>query len=136
VISCFLANHEQVWESVLPGLQAMYSRGEGHDWDVAQVRAMLDEGVWLLICDVNDPTAFAVIEIDHSPYHDDAIEFFVVLAYHRGGNAIARFQPQLELVARNAGARFMRFRSRRRGMLKIATRVGYCPRSVEYEKEL
>ena len=64
------------------------------------------------------------------------MELFVYLAYHKGGNAIPRFQPELEKIARAAGARYMRFSSTRRGMLRIGPSAGYLPHSIEYVKEL
>lgn len=133
---CYVADHQEVWQSILPGLHALYEQEDGQDWDIEGIRKLLDSGRGLLVVDADAPTGFAVVQLDTAPHDPKAIELFVYLAFHQGGDAIARFQPHLEYMARSAKAKYMRFYSRRFGMLKLATKVGYRARSVEYVKEL
>lgn len=134
---CHVADHVRVWPDILPGLHALHEQDDAQDWDIDTVRKTLDDGRMLLVVDNDDPRAFVVIRIDIAPCDTTALELFVYLAWHQGGcAAIERFQPHLEAMARRAGATYMRFFSRRRGMLKLAPKAGYHARSVEYVKEL
>ena len=129
-------DHREAWASILPGLQALHESSETQDWTIDGIRALLDQDLAILVVDASMPSAFAIVVIDESPYHPERSELFVHLAWHPGGDALPRFQPQLEFMARRIGASSMRFYSGRRGMLRLATRCGYAPRSVEYLKEL
>jgi hypothetical protein len=131
-----LADHREVWPRILPGLETLHALSATQDWDIASIRQLLDEGRAFLLTDEADDRAFAVCRVDVFPYDTDDLELFVYLVWHQGGDAIARFQPHIEQVARTAGANHIRFYSPRRGMLRAAMRVGYVARAVEYIKEL
>lgn len=133
---CHVANHVEVWDRVLPSMQAMHAMYAEQDWSVDTVRRMLDEGDALLVVDDDDDDAFAIVRVDLHPYDTDQTELYVYLVWHRGGDAIRRFQNHFETMARAAGARYVRFQSRRRGMFRLALKVGFLPRTVEFVKEL
>lgn len=133
---CILADHREAWPCILPGLQALHALCDTADWDIPSIRKMLDEDRAFLLTDEADPSAFGVFMLDTYPYDTAAKELFVYLVWHQGGDAIERFQPHMEQVARAGGAKHIRFYSPRRGMLRAALRAGYAPRAVEYIKEL
>lgn len=132
----YVARHREVWPSVLPGLEELHARQDMHDWSIEQVRQMLDKGRWLLLMDRAHPQSFLLVSYEESPYHPTGMELFVLAAYHKSGRGIEEYQPHLEVVARSCGAQYVRFYSSRAGMLKLAVRAGYRPRSVEFVKEL
>lgn len=125
-----------VWEHVLPGLTECYNAHELRNWDIEGVRDLLDDGSYMLIVDSADPRDFAIVRLNESPYHDDDMEMFVLLAYHKHNEFKTEFGPQLEIIARVAGAKHIRFYSRRRGMLRHAMSAGFTPLAIEYVKEL
>lgn len=133
---CRVVDHVKAWDAILPGLHALHEQDDVQDWDVEGIRKLLDSGRGLLVTDDNDPSAFAVVQIDESPFDPAAMELFVYLVWHQGGDAIKRFQPHFEAMARAGNCKYMRFFSRRFGMLKLAAHVGYRVRSIEYVKEL
>jgi hypothetical protein len=142
-MSCRVEDHLKVWDRVLPGMIRLYNQDPIQDWTIDDVRSQLDRGRALLVIDDTEPSAFAVICLDESPYKSVAqpsapkeLELFLELACHPGGNAFVRFQPRLEDIARCAGAKCIRFYSRRPGMARLAATVGYVPRSVEFVKEV
>lgn len=133
---CVLADHREVWPRILPGLEELHGISVTQDWDIASIRKMLDDERAFLLTDEADPSAFAVCALDAYSYDIAEKELFIYLVWHQGGDAIERFQPHLEQLARTAGAKYIRFYSPRRGMLRAATQAGYVARAVEYIKEL
>lgn len=133
---CIAPDHREVWGDILPGLQRLAAMYADPDWSIDDVRKMLDEGRAVLLTDRSDPSAFAIVRFDDYPYRAGDTELFVYLVWHQGGDAIARFQPHLEMFAHLGGAKHMRFWSRRRAFLRVAEREGYRPHSIEYVKEI
>jgi hypothetical protein len=133
---CHAPDHREVWADILPGLQSLAAMYEDPDWSIDGVRLMLDEGRAVLLVDRAEPSAFAVVRFDDYPYCAGETELFVYLVWHQGGDAIARFQPHLEMFAHLGGAQHMRFMSRRRAFLRVAEREGYRMHSIEYVKEI
>src|SRR4051794_19153965 len=119
---CKVGDHREVWDQLLPGLQALHAQG-AQDWDIEGVRDLLDNEQAILLLDAADPSAFAVVQLDVHPYCAQEMELFVLLVWHQGGRAMARFSPVFDTLARTAGAQHIRFFSRRVGMLKAATKV-------------
>ena len=142
-MNCRIEDHRKVWDRVLPGMLGLYNQDAIQDWTVDDVRLQLDAGRALMVIDEADPAAFAVISLGESPYRSverprppAELELFVQLARHPGGNAFAHFQPRLDDIARCAGATCIRFYSRRPGMARLAAKVGYAPRSIEFVREV
>lgn len=134
---CVVADdHNVVWQSILPGLRALHASSELNDWTPDSVHAMLEAELAVVLLDMDTPGAFAIVSIDESPYRTRENELFVHLLWHPGGDVLERFSPHVELMARRCGATSIRFYSGRAGMLPLAERYGYQPRSVEYLKEL
>ena len=133
---CHVTRHEDAWQRVLPGLQALHAMYEDQDWSVDGVRRLLDEGEALLIVDDEDATGFAVVLLRESRYYPGDMEIFVFLMWHQGGKAIRRFCQRFDQIARATGARQIRFYSRRRGMTRLMTPEGFRPRAIEYVKEV
>jgi len=131
-----LPDHREVWPNILPGLEALHAMHPEQDWDIAGVRKLLDNDLAVLLVDAADPAAFFIVRFDQSPYHDGEIELFIYLAWNQGGDAQARLHPHLEMFARMGGARHIRFYSRRQAFLRVAPRLGYELRGIEYAKEL
>lgn len=129
-------DHRDVWPDILPGLEKLASMYADSDWTIDGVRQMLDEDRAVLLVDRADPSAFAIVRFGEYPYREDELELFVYLVWHQGGEAIARFQPHLEMFAFHGGAQHMRFHSRRPAFLRVAERAGYQMHSVEYVKEI
>jgi hypothetical protein len=131
-----LADHRVVWPRVLPGLETLHAMHDEQEWTVASVRKMLDNDLAMLLTDDDDPAAFAVVILQPYPYAEKASELFVYLLWHQGGDVIMRYQPHLEAFAAKIGAKYIRFYSRRAAFLRVASRVGYKMRGIEYAKEL
>jgi len=131
-----IADHREVWERVLPGLERLYEMHEHQDWNIESVRKMLDDDLAMLLTDDADPSAFAVVILQPHPYAENENELFVYLLWHKGGDVIARYQPHLDAFATMIGAKHIRFFSRRLAFLRVAARTGYVMRSIEYSKEL
>jgi hypothetical protein len=136
VARCYCPNHREVWADIRPGLENLAAMYPDNDWSIAGVRLMLDEGRAVLIVDRSDPTGFAIVRFDDYPYHEGETELFVYLVWHRGGEAIARFQSHLEMFAYLGGAQHMRFYTRRPAFLRVAERAGYQMRGIEFVKEI
>lgn len=133
---CYVSNHEDVWLQVLPMMQEMHAMHEDQDWSIAGIKQSLDDGESLLLLDPDQEDAFAVVRVDDYPYKAGELELYITLVYHKGGDAIRRFQHHFESLARAAGANYLRFGTRRPGMFRLATAVGYVPRTLEFTKEL
>ena len=131
-----IANPREAWPQILPGLEKLAAQHPDNDWTIDGVREMLDDLDTFLLVDNDDPTGFAVVRFRPYPYNGEDIELFVYVAWHEGGDAIARFQPHFEEFARLGGAQYMRFYSRRPAWLRVAQRIGYQLRGIEYVKEL
>jgi len=132
----YVPNHRAVWADILPGLEQLASMYSDKDWSIDGVRHMLDKDRAALLVDREDASAFAIVRFDDYPYIEGDIELFVYLVWHKGGDAIARFQPHLEIYAQLGGAKYMRFYTRRRGFIRVAQRAGYLPHNIEYVKEI
>jgi len=132
----YLPDHRVVWANIVPGLEDLLAQHPDNDWSVDSVRKSLDEDISILMVDVGDPSAFAVVRFGDYPYREGETEMFVHIIYHQGGNAFARWHPHFEMFARHGGARHMRFYSRRPAFIRIAQRIGYQTRALEYVKEL
>lgn len=133
---CRVVNHEDEWEKVLPSMEAMHAMFPEQDWSVAGVRRLLDDGDAFMLMEDGDDASFAVLMIDDHPYKPGELELFLLLVYQPNGDPIRRFQAHAETIARSAGARYIRFKTQRPGMLRAAARVGYAPRTIEFVKEL
>jgi hypothetical protein len=129
-------DYRTVWATILPGLRALHASSELQDWSIDSVREMLEAELAVLLLDMEAAGAFAIVSIQPSPYREGDSELFIHLAWHQGADALERFQPHLEVMARRCGASQIRFYSGRAGMLPLAGRYGYSARSVEYLKEL
>lgn len=132
----YLPDHRDVWTDIVPGLEDLLAQRSDNDWSVDSIRRMLDDDLAILMVDVADPTGFAVVRFGEHPYRPDETEMFVHIIYHQGGDAFARWHAHFEIFARHGGARYMRFYSLRPAFVRIAQRIGYTPRAVEYVKEL
>ena len=131
-----MPDHRRVWNDILPGLEALAAMHPDQDWDIEGVRHLLDTDQAILLVDNHDRSAFAIVRFDSYPYRDGKRELFVYLVWHQGGDAVDRFQPHLEAFAKLGDATYMRFYSRRPAFLRVATRIGYQLRGIEYVKEL
>ena len=131
-----MPDHRDVWADILPGLEELASMYCDQDWSIDSVRLMLDENRAVLLVDRDEPSAFAIARFDDYPYIAGDTELFVYLVWHEGGDAIARFQPHLEMFAHFGGAQHMRFYTRRPAFLRVAERAGYQLRGIEFVKEI
>ncbi|HEY5758087.1 MAG TPA: hypothetical protein VIU34_19810 [Steroidobacter sp.] len=104
------------------------------DWDIEGVHALLEKGSAMLIVDDVDKSAFAVLQLQASPYDPDALELFGLVSRDRWGHG--RIWEYIDEAALFSGAKYIRFYSQRRGMARLATAAGYVARSVEYVKEV
>lgn len=134
---CYVVeDYRDAWGAMLPGMLALHASNPLQDWSVESIREMLDADLAAVLLDAQEPSAFAIVQLDDSPYHPGERELFIHLAWHPGGNALTRFQADLELMARRCEAKSIRFYSCRRGMPRLVTPSGYHSRSVEFVKEL
>jgi hypothetical protein len=131
-----VADHREAWARILPGLEKLHAMYPDQDWSITDIRKMLDRDVALLLTDDADETAFAIVVLDDYPYADGERELFVYLLWHKGGDVIARYQAHLEAFALMSGANHIRFFTRRPAFLRVANRVGYRLRGIEFVKEL
>jgi hypothetical protein len=126
-------DHRSVWINVLPGLQALLAQDDDPDWSIEGIDEMLRNGEATLLVDCDDETAFAVVKV--TTYMND-LALLIYAMWHQCGNAVEKFHPHLEFMARAAGIRYVRFYSQRMGMARLVSRFGYRVRSIEYLKEL
>jgi hypothetical protein len=126
---------EAAWPHILPGLEEM-QRQARCDWDIDYIHDMLADGEAMLVLDLEEPNGFAVVELKPHNYKPSELELFVHLAYCHSGDAIERFEEKFVEIAREGGAKYMRFHSSRPGMLKLMQPYGYRWQSAEYVKEL
>ena len=131
-----LADHREEWPRLLPALEKLAAMHLSDDWSIDVLRGMLDEDLAMVLMDENDPCGFAVVYFDAAKYDRREKELVIYMVWHKGGDAIERFQPHLERFATNNGAKYIRFSSPRRGFLRVAQREGYKPSAIEYVKEL
>lgn len=131
-----LADHRELWSRILPGLEKLRAMNLTNDWSIEGLRKMLDEDLVMLLTDECESGAFAIVYIDVAKYEKTEKELFIYMVWHQGGDAIARYQPHFEVFAKHHGAKYIRFYSPRRAFLRVARRIGYQPRAIEFVKEL
>jgi hypothetical protein len=125
-------DHRSVWINVLPGLQALRAQDDA-EWSIDGIDEMLRNGEAFLLVDEDDATAFGIVRV--TTYKDE-LALLIYAMWHQCGNAIERFYPHIEHMARTAGFKYVRFYSQRPGMARLVARFGYRVRSIEFLKEL
>jgi hypothetical protein len=125
-------DHRSVWINVLPGLQALRAQDDA-EWSIEGIEEMLRNGEASLLVDEDDATAFAVIKV--ATYRNE-LALLIYAMWHQSGDAVRRFNPHIEHMARAAGFKYVRFFSQRPGMARLVSRFGYRVRTTEFLKEL
>lgn len=100
-----------VWESLLPGLEIVRQKA-APDLSPDLVRARLErrEAFLFLI-----PVGFFIL----LPIHDQTPRVLIWAAYAEGGNAIPKYLPAIEALARDIGAHHLEFESDRPGYRRV-----------------
>ncbi len=133
-----------LWASVKPGIE-MALRRSANEATMQQVEHSLFNGIWDLwvVANGEGPKGFAVTEILRTgtgEWLNVPFAFSLVglgkWDIEESEKVISEFLSEMEYQARGRGMRGVKFISCRRGWSKIASKLGYEPRFVEYTKEL
>lgn len=102
--------------------------------DVAHVSKQIDSGkIHLLVDEAH--SGFVVIRFGRS-IMDGEIELYVLAAYKHGGGGMEHYDKQIELLAKDGGAKRIVFQTRRPGLVKKSLGFGYKKDSVIMSKEI
>lgn len=122
-------NIRLVWDAIRPGLERALKKGGG-DWRPEDVYASCVAGDAFLYR--AESGAFCILQMQHNE-HLVQKECWVWVAYVPPNETLSDYFPQVETLAREAGAVRMRFESRRPGWHRAP---GWEVASSTFTKEL
>lgn len=125
---------DEAWSAIKHGVDAVIEM-VSPDWNAEQLYERLKRHRAFLFMDSSDPTSFVVLEDYRCPYRG-VLVLFVLAAYNKTGNAIDRYQGEIEQIAREAGCKEVEFSSPRRAFERVAAKHGYKVDTVTYRKEI
>jgi hypothetical protein len=125
-------NLHSCWEFVKEGLARIQSRSPDR-WKQEDLYAMVKNGSLNLYVG-SGQEGFVFLQLCKGW---DAQEVFIFAAYMAPGKAVRDAAAQeIKQLAVNAGARRLKFQSKRNGWLKRAIHLGFKESHIEYEMEL
>jgi hypothetical protein len=105
------------------------------EWSEEDIyQALLMERLFLFM-DPSDMESFVVLSQYKHPYLMKSI-LVVEAAYNKAGDAIAKYQPELEELAKAAESSYLEFSSPRAGFKRVAANHGYDTVCTTYRKKL
>lgn len=124
----------KVWDRVVDGLREVAHQTDA-EWRPEDIYHAVLSGKSFLFMDSSDPESFVVLNEYKHPYLAERV-MIVDIAYNRTGDAIDRYQEQMEDIAREAGCAFIEFSSPRMGFKRVAEKHGYETVCTIYRKKL
>ena len=117
------------WNVIKPGLEQILKKMPS-EWIPEDVYSALQAGTSTLhLCYDSDSYEGFVVLTPMSDY--DGMTLFIWCGYSHCGNAIEKYFPEIEDLARTMNAKRIRFASPRKGWAKT-----FSPKTVIYEKEV
>jgi hypothetical protein len=124
----------QVWDAILPGLQHI-KRLTNADWRPEDLySACLAKRMHVFKPDAAG-SDFVLLVQNISPYTGKAY-LLVLAAYSKEGDAIAKFQSEIDSIALESGCEFVEFASPRKGWERMAARHDYVEVRRLYRRNL
>lgn len=123
-----------VWDVIVDGLREVKEKTDA-EWRPEDIYHSVLSGKSFLFMDSSDAESFVVLsEYKHSYLGERVL--VCDIAWNKTGDAIDRYQPQLEEIALEAGAKYLEFSSPRIGFKKVAEKHGYDTVCTIYRKPL
>lgn len=123
-----------VWESIADGVREVAQKTDA-EWRPEDIYHSVLSGKSFLFMDSSDQQSFVVLSEYQHPYLANRV-LVVDIAYNKTGDAIDRYQSQIEEIAMEAGARYVEFSSPRAGFKRVADKHGYDVVCTTYRKTL
>lgn len=124
----------KVWDRVVDGLREVAHQTDA-EWRPEDIYHAVLSGKSFLFMDSSDPESFVVLNEYTHPYLAERV-MIVDIAYNKTGDAIDRYQDQMEDIAKEAGCAFIEFSSPRMGFKRVAEKHGYETICTIYRKKL
>jgi hypothetical protein len=107
----------------------------GAEWSAQDILEALQQEKLFLFMDPSDSGSFVVLSQYKHPYLKESV-LVCEAAYNKTGDAIAKYQPQLEKLAKAAESSYLEFSSPRSGFKRVAETHGYETVCTTYRKKL
>jgi len=124
----------KVWDIIVDGL-IQVKHQTGAEWRPEDIYHAVLSGKSFLFMDSSDEESFVVLNEYSHPYLSERV-MIVDIAYNKTGDAIDRYQAQMEDIAKEAGCAFVEFSSPRTGFKRVAEKHGYETVCTIYRKRL
>ena len=122
----------KVWDNILPGLVEI-KKATGAEWRPEDLyAACLGKRMHVFKPDI-DGHDFVLLAQNVSVYTGDAY-LLVVAAYSKDGDAIAKFQSEIDSIARESRCKSVEFCSPRKAWQRMAPRHGYAEVTRVYRR--
>ena len=123
-----------VWDAIVDGLREVKEKTDA-EWRPEDIYHSVLSGKSFLFMDSSDPASFVVLSEYTHTYLSSRV-LVCDIAWNKTGDAIDRYQGELEEIAREAGAKYLEFSSPRIGFKKVAERHGYETVCTIYRKSI
>lgn len=124
----------KVWDNVKPGLEVVKALTDP-DWRLEDMySAVLSKRAFIFMPD-EDAREFVILTQNVSVYSGEAY-LIVIAAYSESGCAVAKYQEEIDDIARESGCKSIEFVSPRKGWERHAIQNGYAVKHVTYRREL
>jgi hypothetical protein len=123
-----------VWGAVLPGLEEIH-RLTSPEWRPEDLYAGCVSGRMHLFKPDATGNDFVLLTRNVSGYSGKAY-LLVVAAFSKDGDAVAKFQSEIEDIARESGCAAIEFCSPRKGWNRLAGRHGFAEVTRVYRRNL
>jgi hypothetical protein len=130
----YAADIRDVWDIIVDGLREVAQKTDA-EWRPEDIYHSVLSGKSFLFMDSSDPQSFVVLSEYAHPYLSSRV-LVVDIAYNKTGDAIDRYQAEMEEIAKEAGAKYLEFSSPRAGFKRVADRHGYEAVCTTYRKTL
>ena len=124
----------EAWPIVWEGLQEVASLTDA-EWIPEDIYDAVVAGKAFLFMDSSDKESFLVLSQYRHPYLNRDV-LIVDVAYNKTGDAIARYQPEIEELAKASKSSYIEFSSPRAGFKRVAAKHGYETVCTIYRKTL
>lgn len=124
----------EVWDVIVDGLREVKQKTDA-EWRPEDVYHSILKGESFLFMDSSDPESFVVLSEYKHQYLSERV-LVCDIAWNKTGDAIDRYQSELEELAIQSGAKYLEFSSPRLGFKKVADKHGYEVVCTIYRKPL
>lgn len=124
----------KVWDAISDAMKEVAHITDA-EWRPEDVYHSVVSGKSFLFMDSSDSQSFVVLSEYAHPYLSEKV-LTVDIAYNKTGNAIDRYQSEIEDIAREAGCSFIEFSTPHEGLKRVVEKHGYETICTTYRKKL